>query len=363
VAEVTERRFRIRALTASLLVHLQAILLTWDLSVMGNPSAGAVRAGEDVLEVTLIPDPAAAGTDLPDQYTAIPERLAAAEPPEKPEYLALHHSLAADLADGGEQTGFPGAEIESELTKVAVRREELEGAEGVVLAQEPRPQERDPAAARLTGESEETGRPGESVSASGDLPVEGGRLGEQDADTEGGGPPGPTEPPQPDWVSGSAPSILKAGKDGASGDRGFDFDQFALGRVEGNVEVTGAFTLNTTAWDWAPWMHRFEQDLYRNWIAPYAYLLGVISGVTRVRLVVELDGRAGSLEVLESEGHESLHQASVAALKAFAPYPPLPPGFPEENLVITISLHYPPPMWKRERFPRQEPPEQTRRRR
>ena len=34
-----------------------------------------------------------------------------------------------------------------------------------------------------------------------------------------------------------------------------------------------------------------------------------------------------------------------SALKAFAPYAPLPPNFPDEELVIILTLHY--PAWKR----------------
>jgi hypothetical protein len=47
------------------------------------------------------------------------------------------------------------------------------------------------------------------------------------------------------------------------------------------------------------------------------------------------------MEIVETDGHQSLHDASLAALKAFAPYAPLPAHFPEENLVITLGLHYP----------------------
>jgi TonB family protein len=71
----------------------------------------------------------------------------------------------------------------------------------------------------------------------------------------------------------------------------------------------------------------------------------VIHGKTVIRLVVERDGRPSAMEILETEGHESLHQASIAALRAFAPYAPLPPDFPEEKLVIHLTLQY--PAWKR----------------
>ena len=71
----------------------------------------------------------------------------------------------------------------------------------------------------------------------------------------------------------------------------------------------------------------------------------MIHGQTQIRLVIERDGRPSVMEVIGTEGHESLHQASVAALMAFTPYAPLPPGFPEENLVIILTLHY--PAWRR----------------
>jgi outer membrane biosynthesis protein TonB len=80
-------------------------------------------------------------------------------------------------------------------------------------------------------------------------------------------------------------------------------------------------------------------------MAPYAYRLGVISGMTKIRIVVEKNGRLSAMEVLDTVGHESLHEASQAALKAFAPYAALPPNFPEPNLVIILSLHY--PAWRR----------------
>ena len=64
---------------------------------------------------------------------------------------------------------------------------------------------------------------------------------------------------------------------------------------------------------------------------------------------VSATGRRGvaiptNVRKIEELGHESLHQASTAALRAAAPYAPLPDDFPEENLVIILSLHY--PAWK-----------------
>jgi len=111
--------------------------------------------------------------------------------------------------------------------------------------------------------------------------------------------------------------------------------------VTSGVAVDGDFSLNTYEWDYAPWMHRFTNELYRHWVPPYAYRLGILQGHTVIKLVVRKDGTVASLDVQETEGHESLHEASEAALRAFAPYAPLPPTFPEENLVIILGLYYP----------------------
>ena len=48
-------------------------------------------------------------------------------------------------------------------------------------------------------------------------------------------------------------------------------------------------------------------------------------------MVIEPDGTPSRMDVLAREGHESLHKASVNALRACAPYRPLPPDFPEDR--------------------------------
>ena len=122
-----------------------------------------------------------------------------------------------------------------------------------------------------------------------------------------------------DWVADQQrPSLLRQGQKQAPGDRGFDFRQEEQGRGRRDVDLDGDYSLSTYEWNFAPWMHAFVQSLYRSWIAPYAYRLGIIDGFTRIRLVVERDGRPSSLEIVAKEGNASLHMASVAALRAFA---------------------------------------------
>ncbi len=349
---MSERKLMTIAAITSCLLHIVAALLTWNLPLMAEAEDWTPVPDDNELELTLLPDQdATTESDLPTSYVAIPERLAAETPPTDPDFLALHNARAADLKPGGEDLHNPTVDQESEVTQVAIRREELSGAEGVEysptfpMPSEQREQSR--AGQRQDSESEaEPAQDGRQPDAAGQWVLD-----EGDAAPEEQEPAGDPESQQPegtdspDWIAGQPPTILKQGREGQDGDRGFDFQHNASGKVSGNVAVTGAFSLNTYEWNYAPWMHRFEKDLRRHWMAPYAYMLGVISGVTRIRIVVERSGKLSSLEVIDSEGHESLHHASEAALRAFAPYAPLPPGFPDENLVIVYSLYY--PAWRR----------------
>lgn len=343
---MTDRRLLSTTLLISLALHAMLALLArrLDFAPLLTPAA---QAAEAAVEILLVPDPDApddTATEQPTSYTEIPDRLAS-ERPERADFLAMRDSRAADRLPGGQSGDQPGTQREAEFPQVAIAPEDLVGGDGVTVdpsvldtppaPTQPQPQPRDQAAPR-----------GAEASPGGDealpRPDASGREetgGEQEQQGQEAGE-------FADWLAEQRPpSLLREGQRQAPGDRGFDFRQLEQGRIGTNVNLDGDFSLNTYEWNFAPWMRRFANDLHRAWIAPYAYRLGVIDGYTRIRLEVERDGRPSRMEVLERNGHESLHTASVAALQAFAPYAPLPPDFPEERLVIHLGLHY--PAWKR----------------
>ncbi len=342
------------ALVVSLLLHVALVGATWHMSLLPRADKDAPAATNDDVQMILLPPetPAQkkAALDMPKAYTEIPDRQASATAPDKADYLALHHSLAADNVLGGD-SDQPSAQKKWITDQVQIRREDLAGAEGVKVTdpvtaaiqapqgvQPDKPGDNRSTEPRSVRESDDTagaGRwaladPREGVPSKTDSPRDP-KRGEQ----------GPDSPDLKKWWNSPEPSILKQGKQGEDGDRGFDFDQAARGKVTSGVAIDGDFSLNTYEWDYAPWMHRFTNELYRHWVPPYAYKLGILTGHTVIKLVIARNGSITSLTVLETEGHESLHRASVDALKAFAPYAPLPPHFPEENLVITLGLYYP----------------------
>ncbi len=335
------------AIAASVLLHVLLMASTWNLSLKPKPGEVPLRDTSQEVELVFeeLPAASATTTDQPKTYVSVPERHASEEAPEEPDYLALHHSVAADNQLGDSRQ--PSADVEGDYEMVEIRKEELSGAGGVEFSQQPLP-EREAATSRQESGAQGSDEVTAEVDGDQQKPAGEWALPEEDSqatgDSEGGGEDEITDesPDLENWWGGrSNPSILKQGDEGASGDRGFDFNQPASGSMTSGVAVINEFQLSTVQWDWAPWIQVFGNELHRHWVSPYAYRLGLINGTTVIRLVVEKDGRPSTMSILDQDGHKSLHDASLAALKAFAPYLPLPDHFPEENLVITLSLHYP----------------------
>jgi outer membrane biosynthesis protein TonB len=111
---------------------------------------------------------------------------------------------------------------------------------------------------------------------------------------------------------------------------------------DGSASMTiGNITLNTTAWDFAPYLLDLKRRIRQKWIPPVAFAqLGAIHGYTWVNFRIYPDGRMEALSVVETEGHDSLHRSSVNAVKGAAPFRELPEHFPEDFLEITFGFYY-----------------------
>lgn len=363
-----DRRVLLVAFVVSVLLHLAGVLVAQRVPV--NLSESGRAPSEQTVEIALEPDRSAAAEAAAEAeaeaerkereriFTSIPERLASQTPPQddpdQPQYLAMYHALAANPTVGGDALR-PSAPQPAESEAVAVRREELEGAAGVSVTAGAAAEPRQPTTAREAAEQAQAvarqeraelaqerkrSRPLDSAEQ-GVLPVpqadevEPARRREE-ARTAA---PAPLEP----WWSPTAPSILRQGAQGAAGDRGIDFDQEARGLQTSGVARVGDFSLNTWEWNYAPWMQAFGNALMRNWVPPPARQMGLISGKTVLRVVVEKNGLVSVAEIVETEGHQSLHDASRSALLSSSPFAPLPSHFPLAHLEIRLTMFYPEP--------------------
>lgn len=361
------------ALLLSLVLHAGGALVTRYVKV--DVSERARREGDQTVEIALAQDDPAAARAVAEAerreaqqkqreriFTSVPERLASDTPPtddpSQPQYLAMYHSLAANPVMGGDALQ-PNAPRAGEFAAVEVRREQLEGAPGVSVQARPAASAR-PVDAQASAEAQAAAREQEAARERAVLEQERKRLSGLDAGALGTDPlPRPSPQDGPDraarpaqegrpaelapWWSGQAPSLLKPGQGQGAGDRGFDFDRDAQGAQTSGVARVGAYSLNTWEWNYAPWMQAFENRLMANWMPPEARRLGLIWGKTVLKVVVEKDGTVSTAEILETEGHESLHAASRAALVSSSPLMPLPSHFPLAQLEIHLTMVYPKP--------------------
>ncbi len=337
-----ERRTTLLAFLAALALHVLLLLVTWDLDLFRPLTETAAETPrEQTVEVVLEAEPVLPelpAVALPTAYTSVPERQQAEEPPAVPDFLALRDSRAADRIAGGEPESSPRAERTGEFPQVSILPDAggERPADATVIASSPGGGGSPDGDRDAEGEAEQRGR---------DLPqapdggtASGGESERTQQPRRGEG----AQPPAPDLVrvpATGAVSVL-ADRRGEPGDRGFEYEQDAFSPAAGNLIQFGDFQLSTVEWDFAPWLESFKRAFLPNWIPPYAYHLGVIDGWTIVKLVVLTDGTVAGMEVVEKQGHESLHQASVAALRATAPLKPLPEHFPDPELVLTVKLHY-----------------------
>jgi outer membrane biosynthesis protein TonB len=107
----------------------------------------------------------------------------------------------------------------------------------------------------------------------------------------------------------------------------------------------GDFSFSTRAWDYEPYWYYMRERLYANWHPPAAYKdYGIIQGGwTIVRAALDRQGRLLDAKILGTNGHASLHPASLAAMLGAAPFRPLPADFPDDSLVVTVRFMYLPP--------------------
>lgn len=103
----------------------------------------------------------------------------------------------------------------------------------------------------------------------------------------------------------------------------------------------GGISINTTAWDFAPYLLDLKHRVKQHWIPPLAFTaLGAIHGYTVIYFRIYPDGRMTLLEVIEEEGHRSLHRSSANAIQGAAPFRRLPDSFPEPYLEVKFGFYY-----------------------
>lgn len=269
----------------SLVLHLLAVLFLWKSPLL----LSAATPPPKVDMVRLVP------ADLSPAerrrlFTELPADRAD-EAPEKADLLSNVTSRARDMVPGGD-SNLPS--LRGESATPSVQQEPEQGASG--NAGDSRP------AASAGATSEAFG-----LTRASDRQSPGGRPFPP-------GAPGSSGVPQPD-----------------------------MDNPDGNAGLTGSVSLNTTAWDYAPWLQRFGDRLMDRWFPPTAYRMGLLKegGWAEFDMEIAKNGQVLRLEQVGDEGHPSLTTAALSALRTMAPTEALPADFPEPTLILRVRMIYP----------------------
>ena len=108
-----------------------------------------------------------------------------------------------------------------------------------------------------------------------------------------------------------------------------------------SAEDLGGVSLNTYAWDFAPYILYMKKRIRNHTYPPPAFTqMGAISGEVVIRFKVHPDGSISDLRMIEYKGHKALVETSLNAVKASNPFRELPRDFPENFLELTWIFIY-----------------------
>ncbi|HET9327396.1 MAG TPA: hypothetical protein VFQ05_11520 [Candidatus Eisenbacteria bacterium] len=287
----TDRRGWLIAWALTLALHLCAFLgLRWLPPL--EPSSAASREPEPIQLVFTGSRPETRETEKPHFFSELPPDRADASP-KSADFLSNVTSRARDLVPGGDET-LPRMQGEGDAPTVNL----------------------DP-----------DGKPSRPVAAPPDRQMTG-------FETTSPNSRAPDSPQR-------AGAVTPQSAPGAAGSS--DIHQPEMENPGGNAGLTGEVSLNTTAWDYAPWLQRFGRQLMGAWTAPPAYSLGLLKegGWAVFELEIAPSGKLLRLDLLEEQGHHSLTVAARGALGSMGSIEPLPADFPEPRLILRLRMIYP----------------------
>jgi hypothetical protein len=308
----SERRAWLIAWAVALILHAGAILAFRD--VASPKPASAMHRLEPIRLVFKSPKAEPSKSEEPHFFTELPPDRADAKP-KKADFLSNVTSRARDLVPGGD-AATPRMQGEGDAPTVKL---EPDGGTSAPTAAPSPPQ---PPASPRAAETQQSNVPAQE------------RTG-----TAGASSVSPKSS-EPDTARPTAAGATHAPA-GTAGKE--DIFQPEMDNPDGNASLRGDVSLNTIAWNYAPWLQHFGRQVMGRWMPPAAYSLGILKegGWAIIEVEISRSGKMLRLERLEEQGHPSLILAAESALRSVNPIEPLPADFPEPTLILRIRMIYP----------------------
>lgn len=99
-----------------------------------------------------------------------------------------------------------------------------------------------------------------------------------------------------------------------------------------------AISFDSKGVDFGPWLTRFVAQVKRNWLIPYAAM--TMRGRVVLTFYVHRDGRITDLQVVKPSDVGAFNTAAFQALVQSNPTLRLPPEYPDDRVLFTVTFFY-----------------------
>ncbi|MEO6222549.1 MAG: TonB family protein [Vicinamibacterales bacterium] len=106
----------------------------------------------------------------------------------------------------------------------------------------------------------------------------------------------------------------------------------------GQTQQDAQISFDSKGVDFGWWLRRFVAQVKGNWFIPQAAM--VLKGRVVITLMIHRNGTISDVTVIQTSGVQSLDNAAVNALKTSNPTVALPPEYPEEQVLFTVTFLY-----------------------
>jgi len=106
----------------------------------------------------------------------------------------------------------------------------------------------------------------------------------------------------------------------------------------GNQDPDSQIQFDTKGVEFGPWIRRFVGQVRRNWFVPQAAM--TFRGSVVLQFNIHKTGAITDLRIVRPSEIESFTRAAVNAILGSNPTEPLPPEYPDEKALFTVTFYY-----------------------
>ena len=106
----------------------------------------------------------------------------------------------------------------------------------------------------------------------------------------------------------------------------------------GQNEPGSEIQFDTKGVDFGPWLRRFVAQVRRNWFIPQAAM--TFRGRVVLQFNIHKNGQITDVAIVSPSDIQAFTIAAVNAIKGSSPTEPLPPEYPDEKTLFTVTFYY-----------------------